>query len=94
MRHVKISKKELTNVAKLYESVMSNASHGLFFREGSVLGAEIAELAEKEREKFFEIAKKELVERGWVEDVKFDDGKVTVKGSIEVSKGFIRGLPQ
>lgn len=86
MRYVKISKKELLNIAKLYESVMSNACHGLFFREGSAFGAEIAALANKDREKFFEIAKKELKERGWVEDITFNGNTITVKGSIEASK--------
>jgi len=86
MRYIKISQKELKKVAKLYESVMSNACHGLFFREGSVLGMEIVELAKKDRDKFFEIAKKELKERGWVEDIKFDGKTITVKGSIEASE--------
>jgi predicted hydrocarbon binding protein len=87
MRYIKISQKELEKVAKLYESVMSNACHGLFFREGSALGAEIVALANKDREKFFDIATEELKDRGWVEDVKFDGNKITVKGSIEASKG-------
>lgn len=86
MRYVKISQKELKNVAKLYESVMSNACHGLFFREGSAFGVEIAALAVKDRDKFFEIAGSELKERGWVEEVKFDGKTITAKGSIEASK--------
>lgn len=86
MRYVKISQKELKKIGKLYESVMSNACHGLFFREGSALGADIAALAMKKRDNFFEIAKNVLKERGWVEDVIFDGNKITVKGSIEVSK--------
>ena len=40
-RLVKISQEELDSVRKLYESVMSYACHGLFFREGMVLADEI-----------------------------------------------------
>ncbi|UCE37011.1 MAG: hypothetical protein JSW00_16190 [Thermoplasmata archaeon] len=86
MQHVKISKKELRNVAKLYESVMSSACNGLFFREGSAYGEEITAPALKEREKFWEIVKNELIERGWVTDVTFKENKITVKGSIESYK--------
>lgn len=85
MRYVKISQKELENVRKLYESVMSNACNGLFFREGGVFGAEIAAIAASDRENFFEIAKKELKERNWVEDISFNGDTITVKGSIEVA---------
>ncbi len=86
MRHVKISKKELANIAKLYESVMSNACHGLFLREGSAYGAEIGEQAMQDKDNFWEIVKNELVDRGWVEDVEFKGDTITVKGSIEAHK--------
>ena len=89
MRHVRISQTELRNLRKLYEGVMSHACHGLFFREGALIGAEIVDLAIKDREKFFEVAKKELVERGWLQDVTFGDNKITVKGSIEVSENDV-----
>lgn len=72
---------------KLYESVMSNACNGLFFSEGRVFGEEIAETAEEDREHFFEVAKKELIERGWIEDISFEGDTITVKGSIEVLNG-------
>ena len=87
MQHVKITKKELKNIGKLYESVMSNACHGLFFREGAAYGAEIAAKAMENKEMFWEIAEKELKERGWVEEITFDDDTITVMGSIEASKG-------
>ncbi len=90
MPYVKISQKELEGQRKLYESVMSSACHGLFFREGSVFGAAIAEEALKDKEHYFEIVKKELVERGWVEDAIFEEDTITVKGSIEAVKN---GLP-
>ena len=53
MRHAKISKMEFIKMRKLYESVMSNACNGLFFSEGRVFGEEIAEIAEKDKDKFF-----------------------------------------
>ncbi len=86
MRHVKISKNELQNVAKLYEGVMSNACNGLFFREGTAYGSEIAALAEKEKDSYWETAKTELIERGWVEDIRFKKNEIAVKGSIEASE--------
>ena len=86
MRHVKIYQTELQNTKKLYESVMSHACHGLFFREGAIIGKEIAELALKDRANFFEVAKSELKERGWIEEIDFKDDTITVNGSIEVSE--------
>jgi predicted hydrocarbon binding protein len=83
---VKISKNELQKVAKLYESVMSNACNGLFFREGTAYGSEIAELAEESKENYWETAKSELIERGWVEDIGFKKNEIVVKGSIEASE--------
>lgn len=84
MRYAKISKDEFMKMRKLYESVMSNACNGLFFSEGRVFGEEIAESAEEDRDNFFDLAKKELIDRGWIEDISFDDNTITVKGSIEV----------
>lgn len=84
MRYAKISKDEFIKMRKLYESVMSNACNGLFFSEGRVFGEEIADTAEKDRDNFFDLAKKELIDRGWIEDISFDDSTITVKGSIEV----------
>lgn len=72
---------------KLYESVMSNACNGLFFSEGKVFGEEIAEVAELDKENYFESVKKELIERGWIEDISFEGDTITVKGSIEVING-------
>jgi predicted hydrocarbon binding protein len=83
---VKISQGEFTSVRKLYESVMSYACHGLFFREGTVLADEIAREAE-EGEDLLPAARKVLIARGWVEDVQFTDGGARVRGSIESSPG-------
>ena len=87
MRYAKISKMEFMKMRKLYESVMSNACNGLFFSEGKVFGEEIAEVAELDKENYFESVKKELIDRGWIEDISFEGDIITVKGSIEVANG-------
>ena len=89
MRYVKLNQSELHRVKELYEGVMSHACHGLFFKEGSVVGADMAEDALKDRGKYFQRAAEILKERGWIEEIHFKDGEVTVKGSIEVSSSDI-----
>ncbi len=89
MRQVKLDQEELHQIKELYEGVMSHACHGLFFKEGSVLGVAMAENALKDRAHYFERAAAELKERGWVEDVTFSDHEVIAKGSIEVSPSDI-----
>ncbi|MFQ5553244.1 MAG: hypothetical protein ACE5EW_05960, partial [Thermoplasmata archaeon] len=68
MRFVKISQPEIEAVRQLYESVMSYACHGLFFREGLSLGRDIAEMAAK-GEDFFDACRRILIARGWAEDI-------------------------
>ena len=89
MRYVKISQKELEEQRKLYESVMSNACHGLFFREGIVFGPELSAAAMEDRGTYFDKVKESLIERGWVEDIVFKGSEITVLGSIEVSSGQV-----
>ncbi|MEM2899978.1 MAG: V4R domain-containing protein [Thermoplasmata archaeon] len=70
---------------------MANASYGLFFREGSIIGNGIAQEAIKDKKNYFEICKKKMIEKKWVEDVKFEPGNHTIrtKGSIEVGKSEV-----
>ncbi|MGP8078486.1 MAG: V4R domain-containing protein [Thermoplasmata archaeon] len=89
LRHVKIDQAELRQIKELYEGVMSHACHGLFFKEGSVIGTDMAEEALKDKAHFFERAAHILVERGWVEEIRFSDQEVVAKGSIEVSPSDI-----
>ena len=89
MRSVKIDQAELRQIKELYEGVMSHACHGLFFKEGSVIGSDMAEEALKDRAHFFEKAGQILKERGWVEEIRFTEPEVTVKGSIEVAPSDI-----
>lgn len=83
MRFVRISQPELDKIRKLYESVMSQASHGLFYREGSALGKIIVEMAKEDKENFLGTASRLIKGRGWVEDIAFQKETVIAKGSIE-----------
>ena len=89
MRYVKLNQSDLHRIQELYEGVMSHACHGLFFKEGSVIGSDMAQEALKDRPHFYERAGQALKERGWIEDVTFSDTEVIVKGSIEVSPSDI-----
>ena len=95
MRTIRISRDELLEIREIYESVMSYACYGLFFREGEVLGKNIADIAHKssggDKEKYFEVVANLLSGRGWVEEAEFEDNKVVTKGSIEVEEG--KGIP-
>lgn len=89
MRYVKLNQDEVHKIRDLYEGVMSHACHGLFFKEGSVVGSDMAEEALKERGKFYQRAGDILKERGWVDEITFRDGEVIAKGSIEVAPSDI-----
>ena len=89
LRYVKIDQAELRQIKELYEGVMSHACHGLFFKEGSVIGTDMAEEALKDRAHFFERVGHILEERGWVEEIRFTEHEVIAKGSIEVSPSDI-----
>jgi len=66
---------------------MSHACHGLFFKEGSVVGSDMAEEALKDRAHFHDRAAEILKDRGWIESITFRDQDVAVKGSIEAVPG-------
>jgi predicted hydrocarbon binding protein len=89
MRYVKLNQEELHKMMELYEGVMSHACHGLFFKEGSVLGSDLAAEALKDRARYFERAAQLLKERGWIEGISFKDGEAVVTGSIEVFQSDI-----
>lgn len=86
-RHVMISQEELKDIRELYEGVMSNASHGLFFKEGSIIGIGIASIANRDRKTYFETCQRVLRDKNWVKGIEFHDDTVTVEGSIEASRG-------
>lgn len=87
MRFIRISQKELEKIRRLYESVMSHASHGLFFREGEVLGKEIVEIASAEPKTFLETCARLIKGRGWVEEIAFTETGAVAKGSFEACPG-------
>jgi predicted hydrocarbon binding protein len=87
MRFIRISQKELENIKRLYESVMSHASYGLFYREGETLGKEIVLMASADSGTFLETSGRLIKGRGWVEDITFTDSRVFAKGSFESSPG-------
>jgi predicted hydrocarbon binding protein len=89
MRWVKVDQDELRQIKELYEGVMSHACHGLFFKEGSVIGSAMAEEALKDRGHFYDRVAAQLKDRGWVEEISFTDREVVAKGSIEVSPSDI-----
>jgi predicted hydrocarbon binding protein len=86
-RHVMISQEELKDIRELYEGVMSHASHGLFFKEGSIIGIGIASIANRDRKTYFETCQRVLKDKNWVKEIDFKDDTVTVTGSIEASRG-------
>ncbi len=85
-RLVRISQEELDSVRKLYESVMSYACHGLFFREGMVLADQLVKGLGPNQDPLA-AGRQMIVDRGWAEDVAFTDSGARVRGSIEVSPG-------
>jgi predicted hydrocarbon binding protein len=85
MKFVKFSQSEFKEIRKLYEGVMAQACHGLFFREGMILGEEISRIALQEPEKYFEICGNLLRARGWVDNIMFQESSAVVDGSFESS---------
>lgn len=85
MKFVKISQDDLNKVTDLYNSIMSTASSGLFMREGFILGEEIARESKFSGD-YFDGAAELLLERGWVDEVTFEDDRVIVNGSAEAAR--------
>lgn len=86
MKFVKLSDKEMKDIASFYQGVMATAYEGLFYREGRVIGEGILEMV-KDQDNILAKASKLIPARGWAEDMSFDEDKITVKGSIEVDDG-------
>ena len=85
MKFVKLSQSEFEEIRNLYEGVMAQACHGLFFREGMILGEEISKIAMQEPEKYFEICANLLRARGWLDNIVFQESTAVVDGSFESS---------
>ncbi|MFQ5884491.1 MAG: V4R domain-containing protein [Thermoplasmata archaeon] len=86
MRFVKISQDEIAKIRNLYEGVMSYASHGLFYHEGLYLGEGISKIANKTPEEFIHVVSNILIGRGWAQKITFENDRIVVEGSIEVTE--------
>jgi len=80
-RSIRLRKEELVEIKKLYETVMTFASHGMFYRSGRIIGDRLIRLAGSDLAKVREA----LVKEGWVGDISFEGDTISVVGSIEAS---------
>jgi len=81
-RYLKYRKEEIMEVKNLYESVMTFASQGLFYRTGRIMGARIARICDKDMGHMLRM----LIDEGWATDIRFEGNKMIVKDSIEASE--------
>lgn len=80
-RGIKLRKEELVEIKKLYETVMTFASHGMFYRSGRIIGERMIRMSGTD----FPRIKETLVKEGWVTDISFEGDMISVLGSIEAS---------
>ena len=81
-RFIRYRKEDIAEIKELYESIMTIAAHGLFFRTGRILGARLVRKSGSAGN-IYEVMAKLLKDEGWVESVKFEKDRIVVKGSIE-----------
>jgi predicted hydrocarbon binding protein len=93
-RCIKLRREELVEIKRLYETVMTFASHGMFYRSGRIMGDRLIRTSGTELLRL----KESLIKEGWVTDINFEGDTITVVGSIEVSNSdsptchMLRGL--
>jgi len=93
-RCIKLRREELVEIKRLYETVMTFASHGMFYRSGRIIGDRLIRTSGTELSRL----KESLIKEGWVIDINFEGDTITVVGSIEVSNSdsptchMLRGL--
>jgi predicted hydrocarbon binding protein len=80
-RAIKLRKDELVEIKKLYETVMTFASHGMFYRSGRIMGSRLVKATGTDLSR----VKDALIREGWVSDIAFEGDTINVAGSIEVS---------
>lgn len=80
-RAIRLRREELVEIKRLYETVMTFASHGMFYRSGRILGDRLLRSAGSELGRIREA----LIREGWVTDILFEGDTITAVGSIEVS---------
>jgi predicted hydrocarbon binding protein len=80
-RSIKLRREELVEIKRLYETVMTFASHGMFYRSGRIMGDRLIRSSGTELLRL----KESLIKEGWVTDITFEGDTITVVGSIEAS---------
>ena len=80
-RAIKMRKDELVEIKKLYETVMTFASHGMFYRSGRIMGGRLVKVVGTDLSRVRDARIKE----GWFTDIAFEGDTINVAGSIEVS---------
>lgn len=80
-RAIKLRKDELVEIKKLYETVMTFASHGMFYRSGRIVGSRLVKSAGTDLSR----VRDALLKEGWVTDISFEGDTINVMGSIESS---------
>jgi predicted hydrocarbon binding protein len=93
-RAIRLRREELVEIKRLYETVMTFASHGMFYRSGRIVGDRIIRSSGTELLR----VKESLIREGWVTNIDFEGDTITVVGSIEVTNSdsptchMLRGL--
>jgi predicted hydrocarbon binding protein len=80
-RAIRLRREELVEIKRLYETVMTFASHGMFYRSGRIIGDRLIRTVGSDLGK----VKDALIREGWVTDIVFEGDTINVTGSIEVS---------
>lgn len=80
-RSIRLRKDELVEIKKLYETVMTFASHGMFYRSGRIVGNRLVKQTGSDIAKVREA----LMREGWVADITFEGDTISAVGSIEAS---------
>jgi len=78
-RAIKLRREELVEIKRLYETVMTFASHGMFYRSGRIIGNRVVRSSGTDLAR----VKEYLVREGWATDVTFEGDTISVAGSIE-----------
>jgi predicted hydrocarbon binding protein len=80
-RAIRLRREELVEIKRLYETVMTFASHGMFYRSGRIIGDRLLRSTGSELTRVREA----LMKEGWVIDIVFEGDTITAGGSIEAS---------
>jgi len=80
-RSIRMRKEELVEIKKLFETVMTFASHGMFYRSGRIMGDRLIKVAGSDLNK----VRDALIREGWASDISFEGDTISVLGSIEAS---------